>query len=189
MADVIKRAESRGFSEAIDTHTGQELSPFELAEILQRFAPESEMTEPTTSPVHQASLYSKKRRVEEETPLDDPKAQDLVMDDSWPTHLNAHGIHPFQQLMTTVQQHGSSNAIIGTNTCQPTTATGFDPQQSQVMPVAGPEDMLVASSRGGSTFQFDNSQLASFADLVDWDASLQYFLDQYNGDEPEWTSV
>lgn len=191
MADVIKRAESRGFSEEPDTHNAQELSSYELAEILQKFAPESETSEPATSPVHQTPLQSKKRKVDEgETSSpDEQQAQDLVMEDSCPTPLNSHGVNPFQQLMSTVQQPRNGNDTMGSSAFQPTTMAGFDPQQPQVMPVSGPQDMLVASPRGASTFQFDNSQLATFADLVDWDASLQYFLDQYNGDEPEWTSA
>lgn len=187
MADVIKRAESQGFSEGGSfpaCHAESELPPFELTDVLQRFAPESQMEETTTSPLDELPLPSKKRRLQDNTlPIQPP--QDVAMNDIAPTQTKVDGHDPFQRFLSTVQQHSGFNFNPAATSFQPGLG-GFETEQPQAMLTAQPQTASYAEPIGDPGLDF-HPQLAPFMDMVDWDASLQHFLDsQYNEDSLNW---
>lgn len=184
MADVIKQAESRGFVEDSCTTSNQELSPLELAETLQRFAPDDQAAEANSSPTNKSNLPAKKRKLRDITSLD--QDTDVTMDDSTPATANKKTYQPFERFFATVQQHNTNNPDLTTGTFQQTPA---DPtiQRSQTFPMSNPQDMTFGAPVEGSAFEF-HPQMAPFMDMVDWDASLDHFLNsQYDeGNLDDW---
>lgn len=186
MAHVIERAESRGFSVGEDAPSSSDLSSFELAEVLQRFAPTYSTADESTSPVDDSPLPSKKRRVQETTQASLP-ANDVQMDDFPTAQPIDQNIDPFQRFLTTVQQHTGNGLNPTANSFQPS-LSDFEAQRSQAFPTTGSQNMSFAPPGESSSLGFD-PQMAPFMDMVDWDASLNHFLEsQYNGESPDWST-
>lgn len=187
MADVIKRVESRGSSVGDSCTAAADLSPFELEDVLQRFAPESK-TAATTSPADEPGLPSSKKRRFHETALPTHPTEDVPMDDSSLAQLpETEGYEQFQKFLTTIQQHGSNRLNPTADSFQPA-LTGFEAPSSQPQLTAdlpSTPDAFAAGSSSGP-----GPQLAPFMDMIDWNASLHYFLsDQNNGDPFDWDSM
>ncbi|KAK3669817.1 hypothetical protein LTR78_010275 [Recurvomyces mirabilis] len=177
MAHVIQAAESRGFVVGEHAPAGSELSPDKLAEILQKFAPEDLVAGSMSSPAVDKPLSSKKRRFRKDL-LPDQHAENVWMDGNPPIETNnAVSLDdPFQRFLTTIQQHSDSSASV---------ATGADPigdiitTQPHTLPTADPQYIPFAAPPESPASQF--KQLAPFLEMVDWDASLEHFLDnQYS---------
>lgn len=187
MANVIKRAESGGFSAGEDATSSSDLSSFELAEVLQRFAPTYSTADNSTSPSDDSPpLPSKKRRVQETTHTSLP-ANDVQMDDFPTAQPIDQNIDPFQRFLSTVQQHTGNGLNPTANSFQPSLGN-FEAQQLQAFPTTGSQNMSFAPPGESSSFGFD-PQMAPFMDMVDWDASLDHFLEsQHNGESPDWNT-
>ncbi|TKA25171.1 hypothetical protein B0A50_05869 [Salinomyces thailandicus] len=193
MSGVIKSAESLGGWDDGNKPAEPELSPSELAEVLERFAPESPVAEDATLPVDEDPLPSKRRRLQSYSTLGMP-GEDVRTDEFPLPQANNEGHDPFQKFLATVQQHSShssSNVNTASGTLSPTFAS-FDPQQtSQALPMANPPATPSAAPLGSSALDF-HPQLTPLMDLVDWDASLEHFLDsQYNTttDGRDWSII
>ncbi|KAF2158763.1 hypothetical protein M409DRAFT_38103 [Zasmidium cellare ATCC 36951] len=190
MADIIKQAASHGFSGLGDMSTsltGSELSPFELAEILQRFAPDSQMPETATSPVVGSHLPLKKRRFHENA-LPKQQVLDVQMEVGDATQTNDQGLEPFQKFLTTVQQHNGNGLNPTASNFQPS-LPAFEAQQLQALPTTDWQKMSFAEPMGDPSFDI-HPQLAPFVDMVDWDASLEHFLNsQCSEANPDWATI
>lgn len=186
MADVIKRVESRGSSVGESCTAAAELSPFELEDVLQRFAPESKTTT-TTSPVDEPGLPSSKKRRFRETALPNHPTEDVPMDDFSLAQPENEGYEQFQKFLIAVQQHGSNRLNPTADSFQPA-PTAFEAPSAQppfAADLPGASDAFAA----GSSFGPD-PQMAPFVDMIDWNASLGYFLSgQNDGDFFDWDSM
>lgn len=181
MAHIIKQAEARGFCDGSDSSGASELSSVELDEVLRAFAPKSVVADPPTSSVDEGPPPSKQLKVQEHASLEQ-QVDDEPLNHVGPAQTN-NRFEPFHKFTTTVQHRNNSmNAI-------PSSVAGSGQQQPQAMSTASPQNSLSSAVPfGGSSFDFD-PQLAPFVDLVDWNASLEHFLEsQYNEDGQQWFS-
>ncbi|KAF2478431.1 hypothetical protein BDY17DRAFT_306379, partial [Neohortaea acidophila] len=174
MAHVIKQAESRGFVEddSRASATVAPLSPVEMAHTLQRFAPD----DPTAATVQVDSTpeylesQSKKRRLIPNS--------DVPMADSPQLGGPAEDLHPFEKFFAMVKRQNIGNPMpvepVPTASTQPGTAAN---EGLEIMDPSAP------------TFEF-HPQLAPFVDLIDWEASLEHFVDsQYDGENFNWADL
>ncbi|KAF2478462.1 hypothetical protein BDY17DRAFT_258898, partial [Neohortaea acidophila] len=178
MASVIKQAESRGFVED-DSKSGATVAPLsstEMAQTLQRFAPEDSIAATVDPPPGNLDSESKKRKLcASNGPTFD---SDIQMADYSQSGGSAKDPHPFEKFVTTVQRRSIGN---------PMSANPVSTAANQPFSVANEGlDMMDSSV---PAFEF-HPQLAPFVDLIDWDASLEHFLDtQSDGENSDWAKL
>lgn len=178
MAEVIKQAELRGFVEDGASNVDRELSSFELTELLERFAPEDAISQSTYS-LPEAPLHFAKKRKLQATSADEDD-MDAVMGHPAPTASNGSELRPYERFFATVQQNGDAQPPLLRHTAQQPPqdprALGQPPSQ----PLTHAQEMPFMVPAGSTGFDFH----PSLVDIVDWDASLQLFLNnqQYAGD-------
>lgn len=173
MAHVIKQAESRGFvkDDSTSSATVAPLSSVEMAHVLQRFAPELNSRHSRLDPGISDSR-SKKRKIFSDS-------DDTLMADYSQSGGPAKDVHPFEKFVTTVQRHSIGNPM-------PAKPVAEAPNQPFSVANEGLE-MMHPSVPQACEF---HPQLAPFVDLVDWDASLEHFLDaQYDEENLNWAQL
>lgn len=174
MATVIKQAESQGFVGDGASTTDSELSTLEMADLLQRYAPDDATAEQSSSPANEIALPSKKRKFQATTHSD--RDMDISMGDTPPVANDEKDYRAIEKFFATVQQHNNNNADPTTGV-MPETA---ELQSFQPLPTSDSHSTSFPVPGGNSAFEF-HPQMAPFVDLVDWDASLEHFLNgQYD---------
>lgn len=175
MATVIKQAKSRGFVEDSASATDSELSTLDMADLLQRFAP-NDAAEQSSSPANETALPAKKRKLQVSTESDHD--MDVAMGDTPLVAKDEKDYRSIERFFASVQQHNSN--INPESTGDMLMPENARMQPSQSLPASNPPNMPLPRPGDSSAFEF-HLQMVPFMDLVDWDASLEHFLhnDQY----------